>query len=34
MTTIAELGLFLAREKAASAPAVPFVSANGKSEPT
>ena len=34
MTTIAELGLFLAREKAASATAVPLVSANGKTEPT
>ena len=33
MTTIAELGLFLAREKAASATAVPLVSANGKTEP-
>jgi len=33
MTTIAELGLFLAREKAASQTAVPLVSANGKSEP-
>ena len=32
MTTIAELGLFLAREKAASTTAVPLVSANGKSE--
>ena len=34
MTTIAELGLFLAREKAASTTAVPLVSANGKTEPT
>ena len=34
MTTIAELGLFLAREKAASATPVPLVSANAKTEPT